>query len=428
MSLLSPFLEAEHHREAATALLRHLIPHGDRGTFARRVGVSPQHLSQILAVDSSPHHMPERRNPSSELISRMVKAVSAPIDVRESLRTHLEAARQSLESSRRRVLSTDEPVDRIVLQVRRAHHLATFAPDGATARRLYRTVVTMGRELIEQIDGEAYPLDIVEIYLCLHDVLCVLDDSASALYYAMLACDYVEMAADRPDCRRHDRIGDLTVNAARAVGVAYCNLGRLKEAQLSFRKANDLPFARDQAAQWAPHFSRDRLTVLYKAPWLTLKAADALVREAETSAHDQMPDVFRLLMYIKRADCFIAYGSVQEGQRQLERLPSPLGNKENVGPLHRSIYLTSFLKLCARTGDASGATYWGSQAVRIAADAGLVRQMRSVIRLMRQAGVQSIGQEGPEMHKAPSSECVMETHSISNSPLSHQREHKRSSR
>lgn len=53
MSLLSPYIEAEHHREAATALLRCLVPHGQRGAFSKQVGISASHLSQILGKRSA---------------------------------------------------------------------------------------------------------------------------------------------------------------------------------------------------------------------------------------------------------------------------------------------------------------------------------------------------------------------------------------
>lgn len=385
MTILSPFIESEHHREAAAALLHFVLPHGERGAFARKVGISPQHLSQITTFDS-PAHQPARRTPSPELIARIVASLPAPADVRESLRQHLMGSRTTLDRGQRVLrVRTGPELSHAVQRLRTAHHLATHAPDGAAARRLYRGIVTAAYTLIEQIDGNEQPIEKIEVLLCLHDALCVLDDSASALFHALSACSLIELLPDRPDWRRSERLGELTVNARRAAGVAYCNLRRLRAAQLSFQQAKHLQAARDRAATWAPHLCRDQLTVLYKAPWLTLKAADRLVSEAESVTRNDIPVVSRFLMDLKRADCFTAFGSVREARRQLDGISlAVLG--DTLGPLHRAIHLTSHLKLAVRTGDSNGAMQWGHQALQIACEAGLIRQARSVARLMKQAG------------------------------------------
>lgn len=389
MSLLSPYIEAEHHREAATALLRYLVPHGKRGAFSKQVGITASHLSQILAVDDLPRQ-PDRRNPSPALIERIVHAMPAPPDVRESLRDHLIGARCALDRGRRGLSQDPERLSEQVWEIRHASHQATYAPDGATARRLYRTVVTAGRALAELVDPDTHPFELVELHLCLHDALCVLDDSATALYYALTARDLLEFQPRGAATSGNGRRGELEVNAGRAIGVAYSNLNQLKVAQLAFQSAQALHAAQDRAADWAPHFSRDLLTVLYKAPWLTLKAVDRIVSRAEMVAHDQMADTFRLLMYIKRADCFTAFGRTRDARRQLDSLGSISLLGASLGPLHLATYMTGYLKLAVKESEPAEAAAWGSQALRLAADAGLTRQMRTVAGMMRQVGISNI--------------------------------------
>ncbi len=400
MSLLSPYIEAEHHREAATALLRCLVPHGQRGGFARKVGISASHLSLILAVDDPPRQ-PDRRNPSPALIERIVHAAPAPPDVRESLRAHLHGARCAIEQDRRGLSPDPERVVEQVWVIRQASHQATYALDGATARRLYCSVVTAGRALAELINPDTYPLEVVELLLCLHDALCVLDDSATALYYALAARDLLDLQPNAGSAGgRNGRRGELEVNAGRAVGVAYSNLNQLKAAHLAFQRAQALHAAQDRAADWAPHFSRDHLTVLYKAPWLTLKAVDRIVSRAEMVAHDQMADAFRILMYIKRADCFTAFGRTRDARRQLDSLGAVDRHDACLGPLHRATFLTGYLKLCVKEGNQAEARAWGRQALRLAADAGLTRQLRSVTRMLRQVGITDI--DSPLRDESPS--------------------------
>lgn len=390
MSLLSPSIDAEHHREAAAAIIRCLVPHGDRGDFARQLGISASHLSQILAVDELPRQ-PDRRNPSAALIDRIVYAVPAPQDVRESLRDHLNGARSALELGRQALADTPEELEKQVWEIRHASHQATHAPDGTTASRLYRTVVTVGRALAERIDPDRHPFELVELLLCLHDALCVLDDAGSALYYALSARDLLEcQPVGMEPGRGNGRRGELEVNAARAVGVAYNNLNQLRAAQLAFQRAQAVQAAQDRPADWAPHFSRDFLTVLYKAPWLTLKAVDRVVSRAETAAGDTMPDVYRFMMYIKRADCFTAFGRTNDARRQLDSLVPVTVRCANIGPLHRATFMTGYLKLCVKEGDRVEAAAWGGKALRLAADAGLLRQQRSIVALMRQVGITAI--------------------------------------
>jgi len=389
MSLLSPYIEAEHHREAASALLRYLVPHGRRGAFSKQVGISASHLSQILAVDDLPRQ-PDRRNPSPALIERIVHAVPAPLDVRESLRDHLLGARCALDRGRRGFSHNPDQLSEQVWEVRHASHQATYAPDGVTASHLYRTVVTAGRELAELIDPDTHPFELVELYLCLHDALCVLDDSATALYYALTARDLLEFQPCGAPSGGNGRRGELEVNAGRAVGVAYSNLNQLKAAQLAFQSAQALQAAQNRAADWAPHFSRDLLTVLYKAPWLTLKAVDRIVSRAEMVARGEMSDTFRLLMYIKRADCFTAFGHTKDARRQLDSLGPFHLIDAKLGPLHQATFMTGYLKLAVKEGDQVEAAAWGRKALRLAADAGLMRQMRSAVGMMRRVGITEI--------------------------------------
>lgn len=397
MSLLSPYIDAEHHREAATALLRYLVPHGQRGAFSKQVGISASHLSQILAVDDLPRQ-PDRRNPSPALIERIVHAVPAPLDVREALRNHLLAARCAIDIGRDALAHTPEQWSEMVWEIRQASHQATFAPDGATAGRLYRSVVTAGRELAGVISADAHPLELVELHLCLHDALCVLDASATALYYALTARDLLASQPSGPLAGGgNGRRGELEVNAGRAVGVAYSNLNQLKAAQLAFQRAQALHSAQIRAAEWAPHFSRDLLTVLYKAPWLTLKAVDRIVSHADLVARGRMPDTFRLLMYVKRADCFTAFGHTREARRQLDSLGAADHYGACLGPLHRAMFVTGYLKLCVKEGNQAEAEAWGRQALRLAADAGLKRQMRTVVGMMKQVGISEIYLEEPRV-------------------------------
>lgn len=282
-------------------------------------------------------------------------------------------------------------------EVRRAGHQATYAPDGATASRLYRTVITAGRALAKLIDPDTHPFELVELHLCLHDALCVLDDSASALYYALTARDLLEFQPRGAPSGGNGRRGELEVNVGRAIGVAYSNLNQLKAAQLAFQRAQALQAAQNHVTDWTPHFSRDLLTVLYKAPWLTLKAVDRIVSRAEMVARDQMADTFRLLMYIKRADCFTAFGHTKDARRQLDSLGpiTLIGTK--LGPLHQAMFMTGYVKLSVKEGDRAASAAWGGQALQLAADAGLKRQMRSVAGMMRQVGVTEIS---PEEHRA----------------------------
>jgi len=132
MNWLAPTWIAEIHREVFSALLKSWIPHGQRGEFARRVGVTREYLSYLCAVESD-----TQRLPSEDLARRIADNLPAPLEIRQSVIENAELARaykaQTFYAARS--FLHQRRVNELIAWLNESHHRATF---GASAEETSR--------------------------------------------------------------------------------------------------------------------------------------------------------------------------------------------------------------------------------------------------------------------------------------------------
>lgn len=94
MAWLEPMLLAQIHREVYVAILRSWIPHGERGDFARRVGVTREYLSYLCALDRASAGGSITRLPHPQTAKRIADVLPAPPEIKISLLENMLLARE----------------------------------------------------------------------------------------------------------------------------------------------------------------------------------------------------------------------------------------------------------------------------------------------------------------------------------------------
>lgn len=386
MDIITRAEEAEIHREAYAAIIRgYTRQRGAKRALAERAGIRPEYLSYLLVVDLDPDRIvTTRRRASASAARRIAAALPAPQSERERVLEHMLAARDAADHVERG-LHHRQDFAGAVLAVRHTSHRATHAADAAAARVRYRAVVNAGLVIARRMSVRGNPNDYVELCLCLHDALCVLDDAALALAFARRAEIVMEWMDPAYAWDDRQRWSDVQTNVRRAVGVCYSNLGLVREARGHFDRAFATAACVERPRDWIPHVARDRLSVLARTPRFALSEAEALAERALDEMGDTHRELHGLLVQAKLGDCYLSHdrGMVRAG-RILEPLAAEAQASSALGPLHRAILYQTVARLWMRRGVTDEVESWLDRALAMAAAGGLENQVRRVTAGRRQ--------------------------------------------
>jgi hypothetical protein len=311
--LISASQQAELHREIYAAIIKGCTrQRGARGRLAADAGITPQYLSYVLVADTDPGRDPvTRRRAAVKTARRIADALALPEDKRQQAFEHLVSARGRRDGRHVPTTLRRDDLPQLIWAVRRLSERATHCPDPHDARRLYHTVVAAGGILAIRTPVRVWPIEYIELCLCLHDALCVLDNPATALHYARLAeavLGWVDPVRYRGS---EERVRDLQINILRAIGVAYNNLNLPAQAIHYFDKAHQLITSTKPRQGWLVHICRDKLSALAKLSRFTLSEveglADQAMREMGDIGIDQGPAA--LLLKAKLGECYLAFGA-----------------------------------------------------------------------------------------------------------------------
>lgn len=381
MDLLTAAEKAEIHREIYVAIIQGATrERGAQKALAERAGITPEYLSYLLALDRDPtKESVMRRRASLEVARRIADALPAPEAKRQEAFEHMAEARGQAQRMHRVLARDIGDLEQMVWEVRVLSHQATHTPDAALARRSYRAAVQSGSLLAQHMSVRGWPIDYVELCLCLHDALCVLDGPAAALQYARfghIVLDWVDPARYRGN---EDRVREMGINVVRAVGVAYNNLGVPGEAARHFKAAQQLSTLSSRPVDWLGHVCRDRLSALAKLPRLRLSEAEGLAYQALEKMGGQNQDLVPLLLRAKLGECYLAFDSPRDYAGPfLDALIEDTERSTALGPLHKAIIYRTYARLCRKRGDSVGLAGWVERALGVAEEAGLVHQVRGI--------------------------------------------------
>ena len=239
-----------------------------------------------------------------------------------------------------------------------------------------------------------WPIDYVELCLCLHDALCVLDDAATALQYTRYAetvLNWVDPARYR-DCE--ERVHSLEINTIRGIGVVYNNLDLPTQAAWYFQQARRTTAFVRRREDWIVHVCRDTLSTIAKQPRFTLSEVEGLANQALESMGDTNRELNTLLLKAKLGECYLAYrGRRDYAGPLLDAVIEETERSTVLGPLHRTIIYRTYALLCRKRADRAGLAHWAARALSVAEEAGLVREARTIRRDV-------LGE--PKLHHRPS--------------------------
>ncbi len=388
MALLEPYWLAEMHREVYVAMLKSWIPHGQKGEFARRAGLSRVHLGYLCALNHpAEERSPMRRLPSPSMAEQIAKALPAPAEIKHSLVEHMALAHINAVKAHyvTRAHIAQRRVAELLTELDHLHRQATFGSDVTQTTRAYRAVCDASGDLLTQLSPAIYPAAYAQTCLYLHDAQCVLDRADDALRYAKLArlvleaSDFFEISFTR------EQVDNLKINAIRGEAVAYHNLGLYREVRPLCEQAEATPACRNASDFWKPLVGRDLLNALARTPRFSIRASQQIARTLETIC-ERKGDSFTLFLVRESwLRCLVQHAEWKQAERVLQKETDLLPHLPYVGPLHRALVLKTGAHLAWQRGDR---TTW-QQSIRtfweLASRAGLKHQCREVRELYSSA-------------------------------------------
>ncbi len=386
MRWLVPLWFAEIHREVYVALLKSWIPHGQRGDFARRVGITREYLSYLCALDENV----ERRLPSALIAKRLAAALPAPPEIKRSLIENIDLARAKAAQVRYDVRSVinQRRVSELIAELDASHQQATFGVEAVEVARKYRFTRDAALLLLSQISPESYPAAYAQTCMYLHDAQCVLDRADDALRWSKIAALVLENVDPLEDGIEREYADNLYINTVRGQAVAYNNLGLYQRVPEIVERAQHTNAYRNANDFWMPLVGRDMLTNLSRTPRFSIRQARRIAREIENQC-ERRGDAFTLFLVRETwARCLIEHEEWKRAQHTLQAEESLLPHVPYIGPLHRVLMLKTQAYFAWRQGDHQSWKLYVSEALRLAQHAGLIHQTHEISRFY---GVKILG-------------------------------------
>lgn len=403
MSLIQAIWLAEIHRETYIAILKSWLPHGERGDFARKIGITREYLSYICAIDHPAEgDYPTKRLPSPRLARKIAEALPAPIEVKQSLLENIELAhvQRARADYRTREFISQRRVSELLTEIGDAHHLATFGREPAEVRQAYRVVRDASANLLPHLSLEINPASYAQACLFLHDAQCVLDRANDALRHALLANLILDNREFDETGFTKEQIDHLEINAMRGIGVAFHNMGLEREAYRQFERATQTAAYRNSHSFWRPIVGRDMINSLVNIPRFGFREAQKLVKDSRNTCERKGDEFTLSLVNESWLRCLIQREKFKRAQRifreELERIP----RLPYIGSLHRALLLKSGARLAWRMGDTISWKSWIQEAYFLMESSGLSHQLRSIREQYGQELESLLGQQGHASRKA----------------------------
>jgi hypothetical protein len=372
---------AQMHREIYVAILKSWVPHGLKGEFAHRAGITRQYLSYLCVLEHEVGEGPRNaRLPSQQTAHNMAEALPAPAEVRNSLLenmalAHTNAARAFYTMTS--MVSQRQLID-LISEITQLHQRATFGRDKVEVRRSYQVLRDAAAQLLPTISLERNPISFVQTCLCLHDAQCILDRADDALRYAKLAGLVFENFYVYETGYSREQIDGFEINTIRGEAVAYHNLGLDKMVGEIFERACKTSAYRNAGDLWKPWLARDYLCAVEQTPRFSIRKAGELVRNIYEVC-DRTGDEFALFMVrepwlrclIAKEKLNLAKNVFQEELERITRLPQ-------VGFLHRALLLKSGAQLAWKLKDMQSWQEMILKASSLMQQAGLIHQFRLI--------------------------------------------------
>ncbi len=377
MFLLTVQEETDIEQETALGILESAVQmRGAARALAQRAGITPVHLSYIRR---------RRRMPRFKTAQRIAAALPLPKEQQQSWLCRVERYWKLKYALRRDLQRGGElATHAAVMGIQQAHHAATFAAGTSSASFRYAAVHDAAREVLAVTSPNRAPIHYLELGFVIHDVLCALDRSDEALWYAKRIRRLSENLEPRDYPGLQERLDFFQVNALRAEAIAYHNLGIERKAYAIYRAINPLPAFQANAAFWLPHLNRDKLNALAGLTRFSIAEAEYLEQQARQVC-DKRADVYdsllALLLTQSLCRAYIRHGNLKDAEKRLLPYVEQLDAMPNVGPLHRVLFWRALARLYWKMGGACAEwSFFIARAQELAQESGLEHQWRGIQR------------------------------------------------
>ncbi len=380
MRWIDKYKLSELHREVYVAILQSWIPHGKRGDFAKRCGITREYLSCLCALDNDVNERvaTHKRNPSPRLAIKMAENLPAPTEIKRGLLENMELAHVyeggNVFVGRR--YNDHQLLRSRVSDIGEIHQQATFGKALGEVQRNYRILRDVSYGLLRQIDPEEFPDSFAQICLYYHDAQCVLNRPDEALVSAKIAQLVLESIEELEEGYTRVQRRQFEINAIRGEAVAYHNLklDRLVPDILLNRACYTSSYAKEREL-WEPIVMRDLINSVVEIPRFSIREINKIAYRIQ-SICEYNNDPFTLLL-VREAwlRALIKFGKTKLAKSVLEEEVEKLSHLSSVGALHKALLFKSGAQLAWQTHDRDAWRVYMKQALELMTKAGLKHQL-----------------------------------------------------
>lgn len=347
--------KARAHRSAYSAVIKRCLSQpGSKRAFARRLGVSQQHLSYLLADALGPEGgAVERRLPSPDLARRIASSLPLPPEEQAHLLAHMLAARAPAMSLAPPKVDAAAMFRALLPTMDGMRERALCSPHPDEVRSSVDKLMDMCRISLSQLGPIDHPIPYIQVSLHLAECTALRNQHATGLYHAHLAQSHLEHL--EPSLEREERraVGQLRIRSALMLGRLYADLRQSKRALEQLERAQQLAGGQANPAAWRPEIARQQARAHSTMRRFSLAAVEGIIDQGEAAIRADEPERGRqqFMLQLARAEMFLALGKLDHAEREFRRAHSIGRDPERVGLLHHLESTHGFARLCLARGD-----------------------------------------------------------------------------
>lgn len=377
------FRLADIYRETYAATLKSWVPHGKKGDFAQKCGITREYLSCLCALDSQidgsvPIH---KRYPSPHTAKIIANALPAPKEIKRGLVEHMELAHANAVKAyySARQTTNQQLVTERLSQLEQTHQQATFGKNLKEVQRAYRVVRDAAESLLRQIDPEKYPDSFAQTCLYYHDVQCILNRPDKALLYAKIAQLVLESVDDIETGYTKEQRDAFAVNAIRGEAIAYHNLRLDKKVPaILLERACHSSAYRNAKDFWEPLVKRDLINAMVEIPRFSIREVNKVARQIVSVCERKGDELTLLLVRESWLRAFIKRDKNEPAQRIFKEEIERLARLPYVGALHQALLFRSGAQLAWKMRDMETWKVYVTKSISLMHQAGLKHQLERV--------------------------------------------------
>ncbi len=393
MPFIAELDEAWLHRELYAAIMRSALQQpGSKTRLAEQIGVSPVYLSYIMASD----YDGTLRHPAPDTMARIVEHLPASKEEREAVRYHMTMAREQERRGQEKFTRVIRDCDLrdVARDVGDQYENFTYAQSAGgygsmAALQAYCSLT------IHSVPWYVDPVSFAKVCLVAHNADGVLDLRIDNLWHAKLARAILQDLEPRWPGLDYDAAQYLLANAMCAEAKGYRDLGLSRDALKILAQAEAM--AQDERMPawrfWEPHIHLSQIRTLCHRRRFPITEVEMLAGRVRESLDYAGYKEWECRLWNLWLDCRVSEAYLRRGgernRRKAEALLyyqwDSLESLPRAGPNDRVLLMKTLGRLYQMARDHQGARWFLNQALAIAQENSLPRQVDQVRRLLQES-------------------------------------------